>query len=245
MRQMELPESLKQKVASYHPSPQVIDLLNNTRILLLVAISGGGKDTIKHRLLDSGEYQHIISYTTRSPRENNGALEKDGVDYHFIDFKTAEEMIDQGDFIETDIYADNVYGTGVADIALARQKNKIATTDMTIEGAFHYLKLAPAVKAVFLLPPSYDAWMNRLISRYGGITDGHDMRLRLEEAVGEIELALASDDMYIVINDQLEDAVEVVDDIAHDKPVEPHYHKAIDIANNLLKQLKEELQKLI
>lgn len=240
---MEIDAAIKQKVASYKPSTSVRDQLNKTPILLLVAISGGGKDTIKYRLLESGQYRHIISYTTRKPRLNNGIEEHDGQDYHFIDIHTARKMLDEGLYIEADVYADNVYGTGIADIIAAEKEGKIAITDMTIEGAFHYLTLAPSVKAVFLLPPSYEIWMHRLTKRYGGMSNPEDLRRRMQEAADEIEHAMKAENMYIVVNDDLEDAIQVVDDIAHGKPVEPHYHKAMTIAEQMLSRLREELAK--
>lgn len=240
---MEIDEALKAKIDSYRPSEQARELLNTTPILLLVAISGGGKDTIKHRLLETGNYHHIISYTTRRPRTNNGINEQDGVDYHFIDLSTANSMLDEGSYIEADIYANNLYGTGIADIIAAKNEGKIAITDITIEGAFHYLRLAPSVKAVFLLPPSYEIWMKRLIKR--GVTEPEDLRHRMQEAADEIEHAMKADNMYIVINDDLEDTIQVVDDIANNKPVEPHYHKAMTTAEQLLVRLREELVKLI
>ncbi len=238
---MEIDAALKQKVASYQPSDLVKDQLNKTAILLLVAISGGGKDTIKYRLLDTGQYRHIISYTTRQPRINNGVQEQDGDDYHFINAETANRMLDEGTYIEADLFANNVYGTGIADIVAAEQEGKIAVTDMTIEGAFHYLRLAPSVKAVFLLPPSYEIWMSRLTRR--GVSTPEDLRRRMQEAADEIEHAMQAENMYIVINDELEDAIQVVDDIAHNKPVEPHYHKAMAIAEQLLQRIREELAK--
>lgn len=238
---MEIDAALQQKVISYQPSDLVKDQLNKTAIVLLVAISGGGKDTIKHKLLDSGKYHHIISYTTRQPRINNGVQERDGEDYHFINAQTASRMLDEGTYIEADLYANNVYGTGIADIIAAEQEGKIAITDMTIEGAFHYLRLAPSVKAVFLLPPSYEIWMHRLTKR--GVSTPEDLRHRMQEAADEIEQAMQADNMYIVINDDLQDAIQVVDDIAHDKPVEPHYHKAMAIAEQLVARLRAELAK--
>jgi len=242
---MELDDTLKSKVAAYQPAKSVVDLLNTTPVLLLVAISGGGKDTIKHRLLATGNYHHIISYTTRAPRGNDGVMEQDGVDYHFIDFDTATGMLERGEYIESDLYANNIYGTGVADIVAAQNEHKIAITDITIEGAFHYLELAPPVKVVFLLPPSFEIWMQRLLSRYNDNTlNPHDKRLRLQEAITEIKEAIDDDDMYIVINDDLEKTVQLVDDIAHNKPVEPHYHKAVVIAEEILHHIQAELAEL-
>lgn len=240
---MELSESLRQKIANYKPSAQVWSTLNNARVLLISAISGGGKDTIKHRLLDTGQYHHIISFTTRSPRENHGTLEQDGVDYHFIDLAAADRMLSEGIYIEADIYVGNVYGTAIPDVIEAHEAGKIATTDLTIEGAIHYLRKAPNVKSVFLLPPTYEIWMQRLKNRNGG-EHLQDMRLRLREAVDEIECALQSDSTYIVVNDNLEDSIKLIDAIAHGEPVEPHYHKAMEIAQHLLDRLREELARV-
>lgn len=241
---MELDSRLRGKVSAYRPSGEVIGLLNSTPILLLVAIAGGGKDTIKHYLLESGKYHHIISFTTRVPRLNDGVMEQDGVEYHFIDLSLANDMLDKGQYIEADVYAQNIYGTGIADIRQAKEEGKIAITDMTIEGAEHYLGLAPSVKAVFLLPPSYDIWMKRLLKRYEGKPNMHDLYLRMETAIKEIEHAMRSDKYYIVINDDLEDAVDLVDRIAHGEAVEPHYHKAMAIAEEMVQRIKSELAKM-
>lgn len=241
---MELDDALKAKVAGYTPSPQVVDLLNSTPVLLLVAISGGGKDTIKRRLLATGKYHHIISFTTRPPRSDNGVMEQDGVDYHFIDLEAANRKLDEGSYIEADVYAGNVYGTGAEDIQAAKGERKIATTDMTIEGALHYLQLAPSVRAVFLLPPSFDVWMERLHARYEGEWHPEDKRLRLQEAEDEIEQAIAADNMYIVVNDDLEETIQLVDEIAHGEAVPPHYHKAVAIAQGIADRIKAELSKM-
>jgi guanylate kinase len=243
-KHMELDDALRNKVAGYKPSPKVVDLLNTTPVVLLVAISGGGKDTIKRRLLSSGKYHHIISFTTRPPRAENGVMEQDGVDYHFIDLETANRKLDEGSYIESDIYAGNVYGTGAEDIETAKNEGKIAITDMTIEGALHYLELAPSVKAVFLLPPSYDIWMHRLQSRYEGGLHPEDKRLRLQEAEDEIEQAIAAGNMYIVVNDDLEETIQLVDDIAHNEAVPPHYHKAVAIAEEIADNIRTELEKI-
>lgn len=242
---MELDDALQGKVAIYQPSPQVLGLLNSTPILLLVAIAGGGKDTIKHHLLETGNYHHIISHTTRPPRLNDGVMEQDGLEYHFIDFAAAQRMLDEGEYIEADVYARNIYGTSVTEIRQAQKEGKIATTDMTIEGAERYLGLAPGVKAVFLLPPSYDVWMKRLLKRYEGKPHKHDLYLRMLTAVKEIEHAMGSDKYYIVINDKLDETVDLVDRIGHGETVEPHYHKAMVIAQEMVQRIKSELAKMV
>lgn len=241
---MELDERLLQKVAAYKPSSEVLALLEKTPILLLVAISGGGKDTIKAHLLNTGKYHHIVSHTTRAPRMNHGVMEQEGVDYHFIDKAEAERLLDTGAYIEADQYATHIYGTSVSEIKQANREHKIATTDLTIEGAEHYLALSPSAKVVFLLPPSFDIWMHRLLSRYGGKPHQHDLYLRMHEAIEEIEHAMRSEQMYIVVNDDLDKTVKLVDEIAHGEPVEPHFQKAMDIATALVARIRTELAKM-
>ena len=80
---------LAQKIAAYQPNGGVRQLVADTKLVLLVGVSGAGKDTTKQRLLQDPEFADIVSYTTSSPRQNAGVQERDGVDYHFIDEATA------------------------------------------------------------------------------------------------------------------------------------------------------------
>ena len=89
------------------PTESTIEVVKSTKIALLAGISGAGKDTIKKQLLKSPEFRDIVSHTTRAPRTNNGCAEQDGIDYHFIDSQTAENMLQNNEFIE----AKFVHGT--------------------------------------------------------------------------------------------------------------------------------------
>src|SRR5206468_230691 len=125
-------DRLATKLAAYQPAEKTVELVQQTPIVLLVGISGAGKDTIKHHLLESGNYHHIVSHTTRAPRENHDVLEQDGVDYHFIDLAQAESLLDEGRFVEAKMYSGNVYGTSAAEIQAAHDENKIAITDIEV-----------------------------------------------------------------------------------------------------------------
>lgn len=210
------PDSLKASVDIYKPSSDTINLVQSTPVVLLVGISGAGKDTIKHRLLAGGQYHHIVSHTTRPPRENLGVMEQDGVDYHFISKNTAAEMIRDGKFVEVKEYSDNIYGTSAAEIREAQQQHKIALTDVEVQGVAEYKAISDNVIAVFVLPPSYDEWKRRLLKRYGenGVANS-DIVKRMETAVVELREALERDYYHFVINDEIERAVHAVDRIAH------------------------------
>ncbi len=69
--------------------------------------SSTGKDTIFKRLLkdETLHLNNLVSYTTRPIREN----ETDGVEYHFVDDKTRDELKAAGKIIELRRY-DTCYG---------------------------------------------------------------------------------------------------------------------------------------
>jgi len=209
-------ERLSSLLKNYKPSQSAIELINNTPIVLLVGVSGAGKDTIKHKLLDSGEYHHIISHTTRAMRSNGGVMEQDGVEYYFINKDQAANMLERGEYVEANEYSGNIYGTSVAEIKKAHDEGKIAITDMEIQGVAEYKALAPNIIAVFVLPPSYEEWQRRLQTRYGATgADAADMQRRMDTAIAELQEALDRPYYHFVVNDNLDEAVKAADSIAH------------------------------
>jgi guanylate kinase len=218
--QPDILERIATKLAAYNPAEKTVDLVKETPIVLLVGISGAGKDTIKHHLLNTGNYHHIVSHTTRPPRENHGVLEQDGVDYHFIDLPQAEALLDEGRFVEAKMYSGNVYGTSAAEIQAARDENKIAITDIEVQGVAEYKTMSTNVISIFVLPPDYGAWQQRLRARYGDKEpDPADMEKRMHTAVRELEEALKVPYYHFVMNDDLETAIETVDKIGHNQDV--------------------------
>jgi guanylate kinase len=214
MDSTEVHDRLKQKLESYQAAPKTAELLKNTPILLLVGISGAGKDSIKHELLKTGDYHHIVSHTTRAPRENHGAMERDGIDYHFTSLAEAEKMLDNQAFVEAKMYSGNIYGTSVAEIQKAHDTHKIATTTMEVQGVAEYMTIDPDTKAVFILPPSYKVWQERFTGRYGGTFDQEDYTRRLHTAGMELQHVLHTHYFHFVVNDSLEAAVAAVNRIA-------------------------------
>lgn len=230
--------NLKQKLRNYKPSASTIELIRKTPIVLLVGVSGAGKDTIKHKLLATGDYHHIVSHTTRQPRENHGVLEQDGREYHFISLAAAEKMLDEKTFVEAKMYSGNIYGTSAVEIQTALGDGKIAITDVEIQGVVEYKSLAPNVQAVFILPPSYEVWQQRLKSRYEeSDISPEDIKRRMQTASIELKEALEKDYFRFVINDDLNAAVEAVDAIAHGVPAGKESAAALRLAEDLLAQL--------
>ena len=207
---------LDQLIANYEPSDQAVDLIRNTHIALLVGISGAGKDTIKKQLLLMPDYSDIVSHTTRAPRINNGIMEVADIDYHFIDETTARTMLENHEFIEAKFVHHTVYGTSLQELEKASSAHKIAITDIDVQGVSEYKAISPNVVAIFVIPPSYSIWRERLAQRYES-TEAFEAEWtkRRNSAVSELTHALEVPYYHFVINDSLERAVTVSDEIAH------------------------------
>ncbi|HSX42743.1 MAG TPA: hypothetical protein VLF59_01520 [Candidatus Saccharimonadales bacterium] len=209
-------ETLEQLAESYQRPPEVTEIVETTKIVLLVGVSGAGKDTVKHRLLETGDFHHIVSHTTRAPRENGGVMEQDGVEYHFINRERAADMLRAGAFVEAKMYSGNLYGTSADELQRAREDGKIAITDMEVQGVAEYRAISSSVIPVFIIPPSYHEWRRRLQARYGEKgADPADIARRMKTAVTELTEALKMPYYHFVVNENIDEAVKAINSIAH------------------------------
>ncbi len=178
-------------------------MLNKLKGLLIVisAPSGTGKTTLVHMLLkEFPDLEFSVSYTTRPPRPG----EVDGKDYHFVDRKTFERMIEEGDFLEwAEVYG-NLYGTSRTQVLRALNEGRDVILDIDTQGALQVKKNFPEAVLIFILPPSLKELERRLRSR--GTDDEETIERRLKIAREEIRRAPLYD--YIVVNDVLEVAYE-------------------------------------
>jgi guanylate kinase len=231
---------LEQLTKVYEPAPETIELVQNSKITLLVGISGAGKDTIKHKLLEKEGYRDIVSHTTREPRTNNGIMEIDGKDYHFISNDIAAEMIKDEAFIEAKFVHGTVYGTSAREVELAHDAGKIAITDIDVQGVDEYKELSRDVVAIFILPPSYAVWRERLQKRYETIEEFEkEWPKRRVSAIMELEKALFVPYYHFIINDDLDRSVRIVDEIAHQGDL---FNRKDDEARLLARDILDEIR---
>lgn len=231
---------LMQMVNNYEPTPETVELVQNSKITLLVGISGSGKDTIKGKLLEKEDYQDIVSHTTREPRKNNGVMEVDGKDYHFISNETARMMLTNQEFIEAKFVHHTFYGTSVHEVRSAHDADKIAVTDIDVQGVDEYKALSRGVVAIFILPPSYAVWRDRLQQRYETATAFEsEWPKRRASAILEFEKALSVPYYHFIINDDLEHSVHIVDEIAHQGD---QFNRKDDEARLLARDILDEIR---
>ncbi|MDB5187141.1 MAG: guanylate kinase [Candidatus Saccharibacteria bacterium] len=237
---MDQMNDIQQLITSYVPSEFATELVRETKVTLLVGISGAGKDTIKKELLKKPDFRDIISHTTRAPRINNGIVEVPDVDYHFIDENAAKMMLENREFIEAKFVHGTVYGTSIDELQHSRDEQKIALTDIDVQGVAEYKDLSQHVVAIFIIPPSYSVWRERLSQRYE-TTEAFEAEWtkRRNSAVSELTHALEVPYYHFIINDELDRAVTVAEEIAHKPDV---FHRKDDEARLRARDLLTAIQ---
>jgi guanylate kinase len=171
--------------------------------LVLSAPSGAGKTTIARRLRDRrGDVVFSVSATTRAPRPG----ERDGVDYHFVGEDEFRRMIAAGELMEWAQVHGGFYGTPLSNVHQARERGEYLLLDIDVQGARQIRAAVPEAVHVFVMPPSGEALVERLVGR--GSEDDEKVQHRLRNALEEIATAAEFD--HVVVNDDLDAAVQDV-----------------------------------
>lgn len=232
---------LEQLINNYQPTEVTKKMVAKFPPVILSGISGAGKNAIITQLLKTGSYYYFVTCTTRSPRENNGVMEKEGVDYYFLSVDQAREMLEEQAFVEAKFVHGTIYGTSVAEYERAVQAGKTPIVDVDVQGVMEYKAIAPNATALFVLPPSYEVWTQRLKKRFGSEKEFLvAWPKRRESAIKELEIALESHQFEWVINDDLNDTVEAVKKLIISPSTDFMTKEQKQIAKNLLAKLKAE-----
>lgn len=144
-----------------------------------------------------------VSATTRRPRVN----EVEGVSYYFVSDAEFDRMVRDGEFLEwATVHNAYRYGTPRRPVETALASGKKVLLEIDLQGARRVRETMPRAFLVFLMPPSWEELVRRLIGR--GTEGPEERRRRLETA--KVELAAASEFDAIVINDDVERAAREI-----------------------------------
>lgn len=176
--------------------------MNKGQLIVVSGPSGSGKDTVISKAIEKmGDKAFLsVSMTTRQKRGN----ERDGVDYFFVTTDEFLSHVQSGDMLEYAKYGSNYYGTPIAPIRERMNNGETVFLNIEVQGGASIRKLMPEATQVFIIPPSMKELERRLYKR--ATEDEDAIKKRMNIAIEEIERACEYD--YIVINDDLDDAVD-------------------------------------
>ncbi|MBE6757468.1 MAG: guanylate kinase [Ruminococcaceae bacterium] len=175
-------------------------------LITLSGPSGSGKGTIVKSLLSKrADTVLSVSATTRAPREG----EIDGVHYHFIDRETFLRMIEDNAFLEYAEYNGNFYGTPKAPVEAELLAGHNVLLEIEVQGAEKVMDSGAEMVSIFITIPSMQELERRLRGRD---TETEETILsRLSIAERELKRAFRYD--YVVLNDDVDAAVERIETI--------------------------------
>jgi guanylate kinase len=174
-------------------------------LLVIAGPSGVGKGTVVQRLLQRHpELWLSISATTRPPRPN----ERDGREYFFLSPEEFEARVRDGGFLEAFEVFDARYGTPRAPVEARLASGQDVLAEVDVQGALAIRAAFPTAVLVFIKPPSREVLRQRLHDR-DPAAERAELERRLAEA--DSEEALAGEFDVVVVNDDLDRAVDEVD----------------------------------
>lgn len=175
-------------------------------LFILSGPSGVGKGTVRQRLFEQEtQLRYSISATTRNKRPG----ETDGVDYFYKTKEAFKQMIERDELLEYATYVNNYYGTPKEYVEQRLEEGNDVFLEIEVQGAMQVKENFPQGVFIFLFPPSLDELKNRIVNRG---TETTDLVLnRLKEAKKEIDMMSEYD--YVVVNDDVDKAVEKVKSI--------------------------------
>lgn len=174
--------------------------------IILSSPSGGGKTTIAHQLLTRrNDVGYSVSCTTRAPR----GREQDGIDYYFLTREAFLAKRAAGEFAESAEVHGNLYGTLKSEIGRVLGQGKHVIMDIDVQGARQMRTAFPKAVTVFVLPPSGEVLLDRLRNRK--TESPQQLAARLDSALQELQAVEEYE--YVVVNDDLDEAVRRVGSI--------------------------------
>jgi guanylate kinase len=235
-------EEFQKVLKGYHISAAGEQLLKKVKLVVMVGPSGAGRNTIINALVKTGGYHFMVSDTTRKPRINNGVPERDGREYWF---RTEDEVLADlkaGKFLEAAIiHNQQVSGISLRELEKAKAMDEVAVNEIEIVGARNIIASKPDTYVLFVVPPSFSIWMQRLEGR--GKLSRAEKKRRLESAVKEFEAALTNDYYTFIVNDTFEHSVERIHELVLEGRHAEHQDHGRDVAEKLLIETEAYLRK--
>ena len=196
-------------------------------LIIFSGPSGSGKGTIMKSLLASRDDTVLsVSMTTRAPRPG----EIDGYHYHFVTHEVFQKAIEEDGFLEYAEYNGNFYGTPEAPIRRLLNEGKNVMLEIEVQGAEKVMDHRSDVVSIFITIPSYEELERRLRGR--GTEPEEVIQKRMKTS--QYELSRAFRYQYVVLNDEVEKAVDRISTI-----IDAEHMRYSRMENTILEVLKD------
>ena len=168
------------------------------KMIILSSPSGAGKTTLVKKISRRSNYKISVSHTTREPRSN----EKNGEDYFFVSEKKFQSLIEEKAFLEYANVFKNLYGSTKNQVFTNLDSGFNVLFDIDWQGTQQIKSqiLNYELISFFILPPSKEVLLQRLISR--GESDKEIIKMRMEQF--DKDVLHWKDYDFVVINEDLD-----------------------------------------
>lgn len=201
----DLNSQLLQKARNYQVPERAVEMLKKYPPLILAGVTASGKNAVKDYIIRHANYRHVITHTTRPIRGH----ETNGVDYWFVSEEEMSGMLDRQELMESQVIHDSaVYGTSFASFESIAITGVRPLMELDTQGINDLTASVPSLQPVFILPPSFEIWMERLGGR-DNMSDGERSR-RLRSARLEIEEALKNRNFVVLVNHELDETAQEI-----------------------------------
>jgi guanylate kinase len=177
---------------------QAAELLTAHHPLIIAGVTAAGKDTILKYIEESTDWRHVITHTTRLPREG----ELNGKNYWFVSEDDMLKLLLDKAMIEAKaVHGNTVYGTSLKAYKTVLDLGQRPMLRIDIQGIGELTNKLPRLQAAFILPPSFEIWMERLDKR--GHMSHVEKVQRLRSAQIELREALKSRHFIFIVNNDI------------------------------------------
>jgi XTP/dITP diphosphohydrolase len=160
-------------------------------LVILSGPSGVGKDTIISIITSNTDFSKFTTCTTRPPRPG----EVNGLSYHFLDKDSFMDLYSKGVLLDNEQVSGHHYGLPLEDLGKSLDSGKNIIIHLSTGSTFMLKRIFPDAVTVFIMPPSHESELERLIFR--GMSD-EQITKRLRDDPTRIQAAKLYD--FIVVN---------------------------------------------